>query len=300
MTLSAFLKLIALGAIWGGSFLFMRICAPVMGPVMLITIRVALAALFLLGVAVVQKRRLDVKGQWKHFLILGLLNSAIPFVLFAYAAHSLSASLLSILNATSPIWGALIAAIWTRHFPSVKALSGLVLGIAGVSVLVGFDTASFSAGAWLALAAGLFAAFLYAVAAAYSKTAKGSDAFSNAHGSMWGATVALLPIAPFFPAEHMPGLGVIAAIVALGVLCSGIAYMLYFQLVDQVGAPSALTVTFLVPVFGTLWGWLFLHEHVGWDTALGGVLVITGTALITGFSPAALLTKRSQPAGQSS
>ena len=291
MSLSALLKLIVLGAIWGGSFLFMRICVPVMGPVMLIEIRVLLAAVFLAGVAIVQKRRLDVRGQWRHFLILGLLNSAIPFVLFAFAAHSLSASLLSILNATSPIWGAMIAAVWTRQFPSLKALAGLMLGIAGVSVIVGFDDQHLTQGAWLALAAGLFAAFLYAIAAAYSKIVKGSDAFSNAHGSMWGATLGLLPVAPFFPAAHMPGLGVILAIVALGVVCSGIAYMLYFQLVDEVGAPSALTVTFLVPVFGTLWGWLFLHEHVGWQTAVGGILVVTGTALITGFSPQALLAK---------
>lgn len=291
MTLSAFLKLLALGAIWGGSFLFMRICVPVMGPVMLIAIRVLLAALFLLGVAMVQKRRLDVKGQWKHFLILGLLNSAVPFVLFAYAAHSLSASLLSILNATSPIWGAVITAILTRQFPSLKALAGLALGVAGVSVLVGFDSQLVTTAVLIAVAAGLFGAFLYAVAAAYSKTAKGSDSFSNAHGSMWGATLAMMPLAPFFPAAHMPGLGVIAAMVALGVVCSGIAYILYFQLVDQVGAASALTVTFLVPVFGTLWGWLFLHEHVGWETAVGGVLVVTGTALITGFSPAALFAK---------
>lgn len=291
MSLSAFLKLILLGALWGGSFLFMRLCAPAMGPVPLIFLRVLMAALFLAVVALVQKRQLDIKGQWQHFLILGLLNSAIPFVLFAFAAHSLSASLLSILNATSPIWGALIAAIATRQVPSLKALAGLMLGIAGVSVLVGFDDQYLTNASWLALAAGLFGAFLYAVAAAYSKRAKGSDAFSNAHGSMWGATIGLLPMVPFYPLSHVPALPVILAIIALGVVCSGLAYLLYFDLVDKVGAASALTVTFLVPVFGTLWGWLFLHEHVGWQTAVGGVLVLGGTALITGFSPAVLLGK---------
>ena len=295
MSASAFVKLIVLGALWGGSFLFMRLCAPFMGPIPLIVLRVLMAALFLAAVAMVQKRQLDIKGQWKHFLILGMLNSAIPFVLFAFAAHSLSASLLSILNATSPIWGAVIAALATRQMPSLKALAGLVLGIAGVSVLVGSDNQHLTQGAWLALAAGLFGAFLYAVAAAYSKRAKGSDAFSNAHGSMWGATLGLLPAVPFFPLAHVPNLTVILAIVALGVVCSGIAYLLYFDLVDKVGAASALTVTFLVPVFGTLWGWLFLHEPVGWQTAAGGVLVLAGTALITGFSPRALMAKSKTP-----
>ena len=123
------LQLLALSALWGGSFLFMRIGAPVLGPTILIESRVVLAALFLFSVALLRRKKLNIKGRWKHYLILGLFNSAMPFLLFAFAAQSLSASLLSILNATAPIWGALIGAFWLRTPLSGRSLAGLVLGV---------------------------------------------------------------------------------------------------------------------------------------------------------------------------
>ncbi|MCW8948157.1 MAG: DMT family transporter, partial [Sedimenticola sp.] len=131
MSAASLSRLLLLSAIWGGSFLFMRIGAPVLGPVMLIIFRVGLAALFLLGVALILKKRMSLKVHWKHYLVLGLINSALPFLLFAYAAQTLSASLLSILNATAPIWGAIIGALWTRTLLSGKAVMGLLSGVVG-------------------------------------------------------------------------------------------------------------------------------------------------------------------------
>ena len=292
MSASSFLKLIALAAIWGGSFLFMRIAAPVLGPVLLIQCRVVLAALFLAGLAVLRRKPLDLRSHWKHFLILGLFNNAVPFTLFAWAAQILPASLESVLNATAPIWGAILGAAWTRTLPSPKAAVGLLLGIVGVAVLVGLDAGGLTPQVPLAAGGALLAAACYAVAALYSKAAKSVDAFSNAHGSMWGATLLMAPAAPFFPMHAVPGGWVILSVVLLGILCSGVAYILYFGLMDEVGPSQTLSVTFLIPIFGILWGYLFLHEPVTPHMVIGGAIVLIGTALITGFNPLAVMRRR--------
>ncbi len=284
MDSASFVRLFSLAAIWGGSFLFMRIGAPVLGAAWLVEWRVGLAALFLALVGWHLRKRLQAAVHWRHYLVLGLFNSALPFLLFSYAAQTLSASLLSILNATAPIWGAVIVALWTRSPLAARTLAGLLLGIVGVALLVGFDSVAWRPGAPLAICAALGAAFCYGIASTYARTARTVDAFSNAHGSMWAATLLLLPVVPFFPMAGTPDVPVFASVVALGVLCSGIAYLLYFRLIQDLGAPSALTVTFLIPMFGVFWGHLFLDEVVGWYTLAGSLVVIVGTALVTGFS----------------
>jgi drug/metabolite transporter (DMT)-like permease len=278
-------RLFVLAAIWGGSFLFMRVAAPVLGPVRLIAYRVGLAAVFLLGVALLRKRGLNARGHWRHYLVLGACNSAVPFLLFAFAAQTLSASLLSILNATAPIFAALIASLKSRTLPASRSALGLALGVTGVAVLASFDAVMLQPGAMLALLAGLAASLSYGIASTYAKSAPDVDPFSNAHGSMWAATLLIAPALPFFPATGSPDAGVTAAVVGLGLLCSGVAYLLYFRLIADLGAASALTVTFLIPVFGVLWGSVFLGEPVGWYTVSGSLIVIVGTALVTGFTP---------------
>lgn len=288
MNTSNLLKLIVLAAIWGGSFLFMRIAAPVLGPGVLIEYRVTFAALFLAAVALVLRKRLDLARHWRHYLVLGFFNSALPFLLFAFAAKTLTASVLSVLNATAPIWGAIVGAVWHRHMVSGRVLLGLGLGTAGVAMLVGFDHVSSKEGALLAIAAATLAAFSYSIATTYTKVAKsaqGVEPFANAHGSMWAAALLTLPSLAIFPQPGEPTVGIMGAALALGVLCSGIAYLLYFGLVRDVGPTSALTVTFLNPLFGILWGSLFLNEVVGWHTLVGAATVIAGTMLVTGYKP---------------
>jgi drug/metabolite transporter (DMT)-like permease len=285
MSTSNLLRLFLLAAIWGGSFLFMRIAAPVLGPAVLIEYRVVFAALFLLAVALLMKKPLDLRQNWKHYLILGFFNSALPFLLYAYAARTLSASIMAVLNATAPIWGALIGAVWQRQMVSGRVMLGLVMGTGGVALLVGFDHASSREGAALAIAAALFAAFNYGIASTYAKSAKAVDPFANAHGSMWAAALLTLPALAFFPQPGQPTVGIMGAALALGVLCSGVAYLLYYRLIRDVGPTSALTVTFLSPLFGILLGTVFLGEVVGWYTVLGSAIVIVGTALVTGFKP---------------
>jgi drug/metabolite transporter (DMT)-like permease len=293
MNTANLLRLFVLAAIWGGSFLFMRIGAPVLGPAVLIEYRVLFAALFLFVVGLVLRKRLDLKAHWKHYLILGFFNSALPFVLFAFAARTLSASVLSVLNATAPMWGALLGAAWSRQRIGARTALGLVCGTAGVALLVGFDSVSTRPGAGVAVTAALLAALSYSIASLYAKSAKSVEPFANAHGSMWAAALFVIPVLPFFPQPGEPSLGVMGAVLALGVLCSGIAYLLYFRLIAEVGTTSALTVTFLNPVFGILWGALFLGEVVGWYTVAGSAIVLVGTALVTGFVPR---FKRAAPA----
>jgi drug/metabolite transporter (DMT)-like permease len=285
MNTANLLRLILLAAIWGGSFLFMRIAAPVLGPAVLIEYRVAFAALFLALVGLFLKKRLDVRANWKHFLMLGFFNSALPFLLFAYAASTLSASMMAVVNATAPMWGTLLGAAWTRQPVNMRVALGLVLGTGGVALLVGFDPVATKPGAAIAIVAVLIAAMSYSVASLYAKTAKSVEPFSNAHGSMWAAALLVLPLVPFFPAPAQPTVGIMGAALALGIICSGIAYILYFKLIDEVGTTSALTVTFLSPVFGILWGAMFLGEAIGWYTIAGSAIVLAGTALVTGFVP---------------
>lgn len=299
MSIASLIRLISLSAIWGASFLFMRIGVPVIDPVTMIEIRVGLAAIFLLIVGYFFKKSLNARENWKHYFILGLFNSALPFLLFGIAAKTLSASLLSILNATAPIWGAVIAAVWSRTPLTPRGIAGLALGVIGVGVLVGFDTSTMNDGANWAILMALGAAFSYGIATTYAKTAKKVDPFSNAHGSMWAATLLIAPAVPVYAHGFTPSLLIIGSVLALGVLCSGVAYLLYFKLIADIGPTPALTVTFLIPVFGVIWGHLFLDEPIGMKTLVGACIVIVGTAMVTGFSFSSFRsTVASKPAPQ--
>ncbi|HEX5802320.1 MAG TPA: DMT family transporter [Azospira sp.] len=289
MSHASLLRLFALSAIWGASFLFMRIGAQVMTPAVLIEARLLLAAVFLALVALWLRRPLALTAHWRHYLILGGLNTALPFLLIAFAAQTLSASLLSILNATAPLWGALIGALLLRTGLSAKTAVGLLLGLAGVALLTGLDESTLRPGALPAVAAALGAALSYAVASSYAKSAAAVEPFANAHGSMWAATLLVAPLLAAQPGKIPADGNVLFAVVALGIVCSGVAYLLYFRLIADIGAAPALTVGFLIPVFGVLWGFLFLDETVGWHTFAGTVVILAGTALVTGFSPRALL-----------
>ena len=292
MNLASIIRLLTLAAIWGASFLFTRISVPVLGPVILIEFRVGLAALFLTAIAVFLHKPLNAKQHWRHYLMLGIFNGALPFLLFGFAAQTLTASALSILNATSPIWGALIGAVWDRHQLNGRTLLGLAMGIIGVGMVVGIDHLTEQRGAGIAIAAALLAAFSYGIATNYAKTAKSVDSFSNAHGSMWAASLVIAPAIPFASVTTSPSTGVMLAVAAVGIVCTGIAFLLYFRLVRDIGATSALTVTFLIPVFGILWGNLFLDEVITLGMIVGSCIVIVGTALVTGFNPATLLPRR--------
>ncbi|WP_025918024.1 DMT family transporter [Herminiimonas sp. CN] len=294
MDIASIFRLIALAAIWGGSFLFLRIGAPVFGPGVLIELRVGLAAVFLWLVCRMLGRHIRLLQHWRYFLVIGLLNSALPFLLFAYAAQTLSASLLSILNSSAPIFGAIIAAFWLRQPVGRSAALGLLLGMVGVATLVAGSPMVAGDGWWLAVAAGLAAPFCYGLASAYTKQSPiAVDPTDNAHGSMWAAAILVLPVALWQPIRHSPAGADWMAVGALAIVCTGAAYLMFFRLIADVGPMRALSVTFLIPVFGVLWGALFLGETIGWSKLFGGALVLCGTALANGM----IRLPRPAPAG---
>jgi drug/metabolite transporter (DMT)-like permease len=281
------IRLVVLAALWGGAFLCLRIGAPVFGPAHLIAWRVILAAGFLLGVALMLRRPLPRMASWRHFLVLGAFNSALPFLLFAYAAQRLNASFMSILNALAPIYAAGLGTLWWGVPLTASAMAGLALGVLGVVILAWDNLAATGAVAWPALAAALLAPLFYAFASLYAQRAGSSNhAFDNAHGSMWAASLLTLPVALLEPATGREAdMTVWLAVLALGILCTGLAFLLYFRLMVDIGPMRTLTVTFLIPVFGVLWGAVLLGEPVGWTLVLGGICVLTGIALANGRLP---------------
>ncbi len=282
MNAASLARLFFLAAIWGASFLFMRVGVPAFGPVALIMFRVTIAAAFLWLASLWLRHELQLAQRWRYFLILGILNSAFPFLLFAYAAQSLPASLLSILNATSPLFGAAFAALWLRTPLTLAVALGLTFGLAGVTVLVGQNAVLADDTHWLALAAGLLAPASYSVASIYTRTQpRLTSPFANAHGSMWMASLTVLPLFLFAPVRHSPDAVDWTAVALLGTVCTGAAYLLYFRLIHDVGPTRALSVTFLIPVFGVLWGALFLGESVTLSMVIGGTIVLSAIAFVS-------------------
>jgi drug/metabolite transporter (DMT)-like permease len=289
-------RLVALAAIWGASFIFIRVAVVPLGPIATSELRVALAAVALLAWLRFAGVDLAWRAHWRFYLAVGLVNSAAPFALWAFSALHLPASYLVVLNATSPLFGALVSAVWLRERISARAGLGLAAGVAGVAMLVGLGPVRATPAVLWAIAAGALAALSYAVAAAYMKRrAAGVDAAAVATGSQIGAALLLAPLLVPLPPVALPTPAEWTAVVLLGVLCTGIAYLLYFRLIADVGPTRALTVTFLIPLFGMLWGALFLGEAITPVMAAGCALVLAGTALILRQSARASGPRRSEP-----
>lgn len=280
--------LIMLAAIWGASFLLMHISTVEFGPLPTAAVRVGIAALFLFPLVCLRGLLPDLKRHWHRVFFVGVLNSGIPFACFAFALLSITTGLSAILNATVPMFGALVAWLWLKDKPDASRILGLVLGFAGVALLA-WDKASFKPDAsgiapgWAVLAC-LLACICYAIAASYTKRyLTGIPPLVTAAGSQMGATLGLaLPAAWLWPAQ-MPGTRAWLALLVVGVLCSGLAYILFFRLIENAGPPRALSVTFLVPVFAIFYGAVVLGEVVTPWMLLCAVVIVCGTALSTGL-----------------
>lgn len=289
MNASSFAQLVALGAIWGGAHALTRFSVPALGPVLLIEARIVLAALLLAAVAACTARPLRLRSQWRTIAVLGAINTAIPFFLLTYAATELNASVLSVLNATAPVFGAVIGALWLRDPLSARKVAGMLTGIAGVAILLWADLARARIADAVPVIAALGTACAYGFSSNYARRHAASlDHFNSAHGSLWVAALLIAPALPFQAPAGPLTAGIAAAVLALGLICTGVAYLIYFRLIHDVGPSSALTVAFLIPVFGVLWGVVFLGEPVTPPLIAGGLLVIAGTALSTGFRLSAL------------
>ncbi|MCM2492515.1 DMT family transporter [Burkholderia glumae] len=287
------LLLLLLASLWGASFLFIRVGVAELGVAPLIALRVGFGALFLVGLALWRTGAGPLAAALRShawpLLVCGLLNSAAPFCLFAFAELTLQAGVTSVINATTPLWGALVAYLWLRERLSLTRVLGLATGFAGVLLLVARqmfapDDAGGDAGTTaLAAAAALAATLLYGIAANYTKhKLSGVDPLLNAAGTMIAATALLLPPAlATWPATPV-SVHAWASVLALGILCTGVAYFIFFHLIAHVGPSRAITVTFVIPIFGIFWGAVFLDEAVAPSMLAGCAVVLLGTALATG------------------
>lgn len=283
MKLRDLLDLTLLAALWGGSFLFMRYAVPDFGVVPLIWLRVALASICLLPLLLLKRQFGALRRQAGALTVMSLFNSGLPFLLIAWATLSITAGLASIMNAMTPVFTALIGALWLGDRLDGRRSLGLLLGLAGVALLAA-DKADFRPGGsgW-AIVAMLLATLCYGFAANHTRRyLQGVPALVNATGTQLVSALVLLPLALWNWPARSPGLGPWLAALVLGVACSALAYLLFFRLIARVGASRAVTVTFLVPVFGTLWGALFLGEPVTASMLAGGAVVLLGTGLATG------------------
>lgn len=280
-------EFVLLSSLWGASFLFMRLGASEFGALPMAGLRVLLATLFLWPILVHRGEWPHLRRHWRPVLLAGLINSAIPFALFAWAVMHIATGLTSILNATVPLFGALVAWMWLGDRISRLRWAGLALGFVGVALLAWRAPASVGTtgehAAW-AIGACLLASTCYAIAASFARRyLVGIPPLATATGSQLGAALGLaLPMWWAWPAQ-MPGLRAWAAVGAIAVLCTGLAYILYFRLIAHAGPSRALAVTFMAPVFAVFYGAVFLGEAVTpWMLGCGAVIVC-GTALSTGL-----------------
>jgi len=278
--------LLLLAALWGASFLFMRVAAPEFGPAPLMAARVVIASVFLLPLLLFKhggRGMPALRRDWRKLFALGVVNSALPFYLFAYAAVLVTAGYSSILNATTPLWGALVAWLWLRDRISGSGVAGLCLGFGGVVILVVGKSSFAAGGAGLAIAACLLATFCYGVGANFTRRyLSGVDSLTLATGSQIAAMMVLAPIALVMWPARAPSLKAWLAVFALGIAGTGIAYILYFRLIRNVGPTRAISVTYLIPAFGMVWGSLFLHEAVTLPMIVGALVILLGIGLTTG------------------
>jgi len=281
LRLSDTLMLLTLAALWGASFLFLRIAAPVLGPVWLIEIRLVIAGLALVPLVMVLGLAHEARGHLKPLFILGCLNSGIPFFLITYAAIHLTAGFTSILNATTPIFGAIIAFLWSGEKLTPARIAGILLGFGGVVILVGWNGAADSGSDYLpAVIAGLLGALMYAIAAPYArKKLAGVSSLVVTTASLLSAAIFVLPFLLVTRPFSTPSPHVMLAVVILSLFSTSLAYILYYRLLKNIGALRATTVTFLIPLFAMLWGALFLDEEVSPPMVIGCGLILLGTAI---------------------
>lgn len=276
-------KLVFLSAIWGGSFIFLRVAAPEAGPLLTATLRTTLAGAALIAFATMTRVKMDWRANLKPFAVVGLFAVVIPFSCFAFAALHLPAAHSAVLNATAPLFGAVFSMIWLAERLTMQKLAGLLLGITGVAILVGAGSIALNATTLVAVAACLVAAAGYALSSIIVKKTghpEGIHPIAMAAGSMALGSVVMLPTVPFSLPPAMPSMVVLACIAAMALLSSGLAQALFIPLIVKIGPTRAMSVSFLIPLFSMLWAFIFLHEAIGISTVAGGAVVLAAMALV--------------------
>ncbi len=276
------LQLFVLAAIWGASFLFIRLAVPHFGPVPLSAMRSTIAALVLVPIVLMRGELSIFRQNWPHLLVIGLTSTALPFALFSLTTELTSAGFAAILNSLTPIFSALVAWLWLKEYLTPAMVSGILLGFLGVLVMV-FDRETISSGlVLLPVLAGLAGSLFYGLTGNYSRRFAASIPVSViAAGSQTFSMLTLAPVAFVqWPAAPVPG-SAWAYVLVLGVLCTAVAHLMYFNLLGKVGVARTVIVTYLIPVFAMLWGFLILGEGVTLKMLAGAACVLSGIGLLT-------------------
>lgn len=296
MSVADFMKLLALSLIWGGSFLFMRIAAPEFGPFTLVLLRCAGGALALLPFLFLRRHREVIRRHAWDFLVLGLTASAVPWCLLAYATLSLEAGFTSLLNATTPMFTAVIGALWFATRIRAPQIAGLVVAFVGVGVL-SWDRLSFrEGGAGWAVLAGLGAPVLYGIACNLtSGRLRGLPPPVVAAANTLCAAVVLLPVGLSQWPETTPSTTAWACAAGLAFLCTAVAFLLFFNIISRCNAMAASSVTFLIPVSAIFWGWSVLGEPVSPRLLAGMLITFAGTALAIELLPVSRGSEQQEP-----
>ena len=283
ITFRDYIELLILSAIWGSSFLFLRIASPEFGPIFLIELRVASGLLILMPICLLLGKFKELKQNWKIISIVGLANMAIPFCFFAYSALNMGAGALSIINATVPFFTALIAFILYQQKLSRIGLLGLLIGFSGVVALVFDPSESSGITSKLAIPSALFACVLYGLALnLVAQKLQGVSGISITAGGLLFSTLFLFPLAILERPEVVPLGSVWVSVLALGIVCTGFGYILFYRLIARIVSQQAIMTTYLIPIFSILWGNLFLAESITVFMVLGVILVLSGVGMTTG------------------
>ncbi|WP_413794493.1 MULTISPECIES: DMT family transporter [unclassified Pseudomonas] len=288
MNLVDILRLLSLAAIWGASFLFMRIIAPVIGTLPTAFFRVSIAFVGLLVILALMRVDWNFRGKLKVVMGLGLINSGIPATFYSLAAQVLPAGYSAIFNATTPLMGVLIGGLFFSEKLTPAKVSGVFLGLLGVGILTRAGPVAFDLQLLMGALACLLATTCYGFAGFLTRRwldhQGGLDSRLSALGSMFGATVFLLPLFGYSVISQPPaswgGWSVWLSLLGLGLVCTALAYILYFRLLSSIGPVKSMTVTFLIPPFGVLWGALLLDEPLGMAHLYGGVLIAAALWLV--------------------
>ena len=282
------LRMLSLAAIWGASFLFMRVIAPVIGTIPTAFFRVSIAAVGLLVILGLMRISWDFKGKFKTVMLLGMINSGIPATLYSVAAQVLPAGYSAIFNATTPLMGVLIGGLFFHEKLTAAKLGGVFLGLFGVGILTRAGPVAFNMELLMGALACLMATTCYGFAGFLARRwldhAGGLDSRLSALGSMLGATLLLLPLFGYSVLSQPPaswgGWNVWLSLLGLGLVCTAFAYIIYFRLLTSVGPVKSMTVTFMIPPFGVLWGALLLDEPLSMAHLYGGVLIALALWLV--------------------
>ncbi len=281
MKLSDIFLLILLASIWGSSFIFMRATAEVFGPIALITVRIVVAALCLSPFLFTQELKQEFIENWRSLAWIGIISSAIPFCFLAYASVSLTAGTVSILNAMTPIFTAWIAHVWLKDKMSKLQFLGLAISIFGLTILV-WDKVTWELKTWLPILSGVMAALLYGVASnSMKKYLSDVSTMTKTAGSLFFAAIFMLILLPFF----LPDFSTVSNTqwlyaIFLGIVCTALAYFIFFRLINNIGPARSVSVTFLIPIFSFLFGYLLLGEIVTARMWGAIAIILSGMTLV--------------------